>query len=63
MPTAAWCSPHGTTLEFSAAPSGSQLLWDALLLVACGEEAEERWLDVYFLQDFSRRHLRTAIWA
>lgn len=49
MPTAAWCSPHGITLEFSVVPSGSQLLWDALLLVACEEEAEERYLEACFL--------------
>jgi len=36
VPPAAWYGPHGTALEFSAAPSASQLLWDALLLVALG---------------------------
>lgn len=34
--------------------AGSQLLWDALLLVACEEEAEEKWLDTHILQDFPR---------
>lgn len=63
MPPAAWYGPHGTALEFSAAPSASQLLWDALLLVACGEEAQERGLDARFLHDFSRRCLRTATWS
>lgn len=60
MPAAVGGGPHGVTLNFSAAP-GSQLLWDALFLVACEEEAEEKWLDTHFLQDFSRRYPQARI--
>lgn len=35
MYTAAWRGPHAASLDFSAAPEGSELLRDALLLVAC----------------------------
>ena len=46
---------------FSAARPGSQLLWDALLLVACEGEADERRSDTYFPHRFSRWCPQTRI--